>query len=99
MHSSLVVSRSNGQLSIALRLGTRMDLLHRFLTSFHDLAHDIDLSPAFVDKNICIYTILENKIDIIITFTLSLKGGKTELTSVQFFIFDSIATIKTRKSL
>lgn len=98
MHSSLVVSRSNGQLSIALRLGTRMDLLHRSLTSFHDLAHDIDLSPAFVDK-ICIY-IPSWKIRLkIITFTLSLKGGKTELTSVQFFIFDSIATIKTRKSL
>lgn len=71
MHSSLVVSRSNGQLSIALRLGTRMDLLHRSLTSFHDLAHDIDLSPAFVDKNICIYTILENKIENYYIYSLS----------------------------
>lgn len=71
MHSSLVVSRSNGQLSIALRLGTRMDLLHRSLTSFHDLAHDIDLSPAFVDKNICIYTILENKIENCYIYSLS----------------------------
>lgn len=68
MHSSLVVSRSNGQLSIALRLGTRMDLLHRSLTSFHDLAHDIDLSPAFVDK---IYTILENKIKNYYIYSLS----------------------------
>lgn len=68
MHSSLVVSRSNGQLSIALRLGTRMDLLHRSLTSFHDLAHDIDLSPAFVGK---IYTILENKIKNYYIYSLS----------------------------